>query len=592
MNDQATSGKSGRSSDAAMRQVTGPQRPASPLRFLMTRAFRAGLHFVAGEASTSPPESEHRGLLRSPEAGGFGTDTSEWRSNIDRYLRVSSPEGYEAIHVQGGANFILEAATFWGQRYLNAIHPSDPNARLKAHAIEDGIRNLCARLLSGQFSALSLSPDELQRSGSPLRHLARIQELPVLTYADFDELVRYHRRLSSPADRDAMSVEVIQTLTREPEAGRLLTHAIFGNTMGREELYLQALGALHFGAGRTEESVEYLKKCVRYYPSELNYLCLFNALRSEWRMDEAFEVIEDGIDRARDPYGLTIAYAAAKFSVGEVQRANEIFETVRDRYIEGNRTHLSEVAIWNERVNEAIACGQHFPDVDNDVYTDNFASNTWWNYWYHFNRYGQNQHAEGILDKVVPQYLTEYFNGSGLEIRQLLEVGTMCAEPLFRLAQRFPDCEFIGIDRQPILKENNERAYRRSNLRFVADDIAHFLETSRSSIRPPSMLLHVRTSPFFYPAGLQRMYEQCAEANVEYIALVEHYGVSKVDIRFVDFELMSRDGEARARFLTHHNYKRTLQRAKYEIIHTRMLGTYSLLTSDGNSIFLVARRTG
>jgi hypothetical protein len=141
-----------------------------------------------------------------------------------------------------------------------------------------------------------------------------------------------------------------------------------------------------------------------------------------------------------------------------------------------------------------------------------------------------------------------------------------------------------------VLKKNNEAAYQRPNLRFVADDIAHFLETSRNSVSPPSMLFHVRTSPFFYPAGLQQMYEQCAAAKVEYISLIEHYGFSAVDVRFLDFDLMTRDGEARAQYLTHHNYKRTLDRAGYEIIHTRMLGPTSLLASDSNAIFLVARR--
>lgn len=553
------------------------------------RAYRYGAAFLSRNSAHDAAENDVRSFLRFPHQGGFGITPAEWRSNIDHYLRASSPESYEALRAQGGVNFLLEAAAYWGRRHLQFIECSEPGARGKVHAVEEGMRKLCGRLLLGHLSDLSLSPEGIRRANSPVRHLDRIKEVPALSYNDFDELVNYRRSLS-PGERDALSVEVIQTVSREPEAAKLLTHPIFVNAMAEEELYLQAVGALHFGAGSVEEAVEQLRKCVAQYPSELNYLCLFNALRSEWHMDEAFEVIEEAIARASDPYGLKITYAAAQFSVGDVTRANEIFEEVRDRYIDGNKAHLDRVNAWNKRVEEAIARGQAFPALDNDVYDEAFASNTWWNYWYHFNRYGKTQHSEGILDKVVPQYLREYLESTDLPLRQLIEVGTMCAEPLYRLAQRFPDCEFIGVDRQPILKKNNDKAYRRPNLRFVADDIAHFLSTSRASIRPPSMLLHVRTSPFFYPAGLQQMYEQCAEADVEYIALVEHYGFSSVEVKFVDFEIMARDGEARAQYLTHHNYKRILARAGYEIIYTRMLGTYSLLTSDSNSIFLVARR--
>ena len=88
----------------------------------------------------------------------------------------------------------------------------------------------------------------------------------------------------------------------------------------------------------------------------------------------------------------------------------------------------------------------------------------------------------------------------------------MCAEPLYRLAREFPDCRFVGVDRQPALKVSNELAYKAPNLTFAADDIDRWMAEHRDDIRAPAMLLHVRTSPFFYPEGLRALYQGCRDA--------------------------------------------------------------------------------
>ena len=105
------------------------------------------------------------------------------------------------------------------------------------------------------------------------------------------------------------------------------------------------------------------------------------------------------------------------------------------------------------------------------------------------------------------------------------------------------------------------------------------------------MLLHVRTSPFFYPEGLRALYQGCRDAGIDYIALLEYHGFSQIQLRHQTFESMAADAEARGEFLTHHNYKRTLAKAGFEICHMQMLPPFSLYAYDGNSVFLVARRT-
>lgn len=520
--------------------------------------------------------------------GFVGDDPARWPAQLVNYMRLSSPETFAVAERMGRVDFSANAAAHWGEQYWREIAVDDSSRR---ESLKNSMRYIAGRVFAGSVGELALDPAAVARRMTPLRYVDRANETPVLSFLEFEELNNHHKAQSTAAAREVIATEVISAIMREPSFARLLEHPIFHNSsMAHEELYLQALGALRFGVGDSRGAARAFEECLRLYPGDLNALCLFNSYRADGRTEEGFPILERAIENSPGPIGLKRTYAAAKFGVGDVRRANEVFDEIRDEYIQQNKAHLDKIRQWNDKLQAAIASGQKFPTVEKDVYTEAFALSTWWNYWYHFNRYSRFQHPEGILDKIVPEYVADFLAEHKVNLRQLIEVGTMCAEPLYRMAKQFSDCQFVGVDRQPILKKNNDLAYDAPNTRFIADDIQRFLEADRESVRTPAMLLHVRTSPFFYPAGLLEMYKQAAAANVEYIALLEHYGFSYVEARFLDFDLMQTDGEARAEYLTHHNYRRTLDRAGYDIVQMKITGTYSLFTSDGNALFLVAKK--
>jgi tetratricopeptide (TPR) repeat protein len=108
---------------------------------------------------------------------------------------------------------------------------------------------------------------------------------------------------------------------------------MFEHAFGDQELYLQARGALLFGTERLADAAESFKAAIAEHPTSLNYLCLFNCYRSLGLFEQAFEIVEEGIRQVSDPYGLIVSYAATKFTVGDVGRANEIFRRVRNEYL-------------------------------------------------------------------------------------------------------------------------------------------------------------------------------------------------------------------------------------------------------------------
>ncbi len=165
----------------------------------------------------------------------------------------------------------------------------------------------------------------------------------------------------------------------------------------------------------------------------------------------------------------------------------------------------------------------------------------------------------------------------------------MCAEPLARLANRYPSCAFTGIDRQAVLKINNDLGYRLPNLDFVAGDVNDWLTKNADAVSHPSMLLHVRTAPFFYPAGLREMYERCAAAGVNYIALIEFYGFNHLKLRYETFDMMATQALARGRYLTHHNYADAFAATGYEIAHMEVLPPFQLTPTVGSTVFMVGK---
>jgi hypothetical protein len=107
------------------------------------------------------------------------------------------------------------------------------------------------------------------------------------------------------------------------------------------------------------------------------------------------------------------------------------------------------------------------------------------------------------------------------EIKNVIDFGTFCASPLYKLSVKFPNIKFFGLDREKSTKSLNDAAYQDHNLEFIAGDILDVLP--KLPIRDNSLLFHSRTATLIYPEQLKLIYKACAQNGIKYIATYEKH---------------------------------------------------------------------
>lgn len=92
------------------------------------------------------------------------------------------------------------------------------------------------------------------------------------------------------------------------------------------------------------------------------------------------------------------------------------------------------------------------------------------------------------------------------------------------LAERFPDVEFIGVDRAQAVKKLNDTDFNRPNLNFVAADIMEYLsnETDLSG----TLLFHMRTGTLLPQSFMENLYAVASSAGLRGVVGIETYGYS------------------------------------------------------------------
>lgn len=275
-----------------------------------------------------------------------------------------------------------------------------------------------------------------------------------------------------------------------------------------------AIGALQFGDGELKDAFSNL------IHTPLGFLCRLQAM-SAMRRDR--DIVQSNYRQFSD-WRITAEVANAFFRLGKTSEANtllsEITQPIRSL---GYSFVEREAELSDAMVNKLM-------HRKSDIYSDSYSEVLWWIYYNIFTgrtRYQDSdcQSAEeyiGLLSNLLR---------FDLGIDCVIDFGVFCGYIIRRVASKFPNVSLLGIDRNPVLRDLNEKYLALSNLRYFAGDIIESLpELVSGSSR--SVLFHSRTATLVFPEFLRTLYRECYEQGVEYIAFSEPIGISHTNIQF------------------------------------------------------------
>lgn len=160
-------------------------------------------------------------------------------------------------------------------------------------------------------------------------------------------------------------------------------------------------------------------------------------------------------------------------------------------------------------------------------------------------------HAESRIDHVL--------RGGGVE--HFLNFGVSFAHIDSLLAKKHPQIKFTGIDRSNLTKAFNQACFSSiQNMRFVSDDIFHFLSQLQIS---NGVFFHCRTLVLLPPSFIRRLYRAVAKAGFNQIVCMEQVGVSRQTGKPYEFSEKKQDSVAFRDGMYIHNYPEFLIEAGF-----------------------------
>jgi hypothetical protein len=170
-----------------------------------------------------------------------------------------------------------------------------------------------------------------------------------------------------------------------------------------------------------------------------------------------------------------------------------------------------------------------------------------------------HEHAEAILTDLI----------SKEKIKTLVNFGVSYAHVDSVLAGRFPDVQFIGIDRSQLTKAFNELHFSHlPNLRFFAGDIFEYLE---KNVCEGGVFLHSRTLLFLPNSFIEKLYKAVAKSKYKYIVCIESIGISRQTLRAYEFSDKDQPSVAYRGALIIHNYPGLLRKAGFAVERSELV---------------------
>ena len=174
-----------------------------------------------------------------------------------------------------------------------------------------------------------------------------------------------------------------------------------------------------------------------------------------------------------------------------------------------------------------------------------------------------------VLYESAVEQLTNYF--SRAEIPVFLNFGVNLSYLDDMLAERFPEIQFVGIDRSNLTKAFNEsRFVSRDNLELIVGDIFELLNSRQFS---GGMFFHMRTVTFLPSGFTRKLYTAVRKAGFKYIVGFEPLGLSRQTGRPYEFSLTPQPSVAYRGHAFIHNYPNLLFDAGYSVIDSQLIKT-------------------
>lgn len=211
---------------------------------------------------------------------------------------------------------------------------------------------------------------------------------------------------------------------------------------------------------------------------------------------------------------------------------------------------------------EGIAKGLLERPAEVDHYQDpGWARKAWDGYHFSFQRFTKHQEIGVAINAFWVESLSAFLLENP-QVKAVLNFGSFNGYFDKALADRFPDCTFIGYDRYSEGIDLSRQAYQAPNLEFVSDqDIDGVLQKAKH--HGPVVLCHIRTCTTLYPAGVSDLYERCAKAGIDYILGVEGAGFSYQAKSFIPQDDPDRAPIVPIGVMVDHNYPSLVSGAGY-----------------------------
>ena len=170
---------------------------------------------------------------------------------------------------------------------------------------------------------------------------------------------------------------------------------------------------------------------------------------------------------------------------------------------------------------------------------------------------------------------------------EFLNFGINLAHIDYILAKRFPQVNFIGIDRSKLTKAFNEINYpKEKNVELIAGDIFQLLDNRRFQ---DGVFFHMRTLTFLPKGFIEKLYTTATTAGFKYLIGFEPLGISRQTKKAYEFSLNEQQSVAYRGHAFIHNYSELAARAGYSFIESGLIKT-GHAHEDYRIIYFIAQR--
>jgi tetratricopeptide (TPR) repeat protein len=338
------------------------------------------------------------------------------------------------------------------------------------------------------------------------------------------------------------------------------------------ELGLQLKATVAFVQGDLQQAQSIFSGLAETAPSPFNILTLGRIYSAMGNESKARETWKGGINKYGSDFFLTMELATSFYREGLIEEANSYASKVVHEFA----AEKEAISPLQKEIELAIENKLFEKPMEKDIYSDDFVEETWWFYYRCYNSFNERQDGSVSLDLGIRRVVEKIIEKNAPTT--FIDFGAFCGFTIAKLAEKFPNTKFIGIDRPQIAKRLNDQHFVAPNLKFIAGDIIDFLKNNDLGASP--MLFHSRTAVFCYPEFLRHLYTVARERGVSKIVFQEGSTFfSRWFLKFFhlgQYPAISLSGRG-STFL--HDYKRLLEEAGFEVTSSTPINS-SLLIDD------------